>query len=114
MVLEDLHERLAGVTIERLPWADLIRRYDTGQTLFYLDPPYWGCEEDYGAALFGRDQFEQMAEVLATISGRFILSINDRPEVRTIFRRFQLEAVGTTYTLAACTSAAAAELIITN
>ncbi len=39
-MLEAVHERLAPVTIERLPWADFVRRYDRPGTLFYLDPPY--------------------------------------------------------------------------
>ncbi|NJR20670.1 MAG: DNA adenine methylase [Hyphomonadaceae bacterium] len=30
-----------------------IPRYDRIATLFYLDPPYWGCEGDYGKNLFG-------------------------------------------------------------
>lgn len=28
-MLEDVHERLCGVDIERLPYADLVARYDT-------------------------------------------------------------------------------------
>ena len=62
--------RLENVTIENLPWADFIQRYDRASALIYLDPPYFGCENDYGADLFGRDQFEQMAEVLAGLKGR--------------------------------------------
>lgn len=42
-MLEEIHDRLAGVKIERLPYADLIRRYDGPGTLFYLDPPIGGA-----------------------------------------------------------------------
>jgi DNA adenine methylase len=95
-VLEDLHERLAPVQIERLPYATFIEKYDRPGTLFYLDPPYWGCEQDYGDQ-FGRDDFEQLAEQLARIRGRFILSINDTPGAREVFSRFELEETQTTY-----------------
>lgn len=98
-MLEDLHERLAGVVIERLPFDAFIRRYDSDQTLFYLDPPYFGCEGDYGTDLFVRDQFTVLADVLASIKGRFLLSLNDRPEVRETFKRFDIEAVKTTYSV---------------
>jgi DNA adenine methylase len=98
-ILEDLHERLAGVIIERLPFDRFIVRYDTPDTLFYLDPPYWGCEGDYGADLFSRVDFERLAEVLATIRGRFILSLNDRPEVRATFAAFEIEGVKTSYSI---------------
>jgi len=114
-MLEDVHERLAGVVIERLPWADFIRRYDRPGTLFYLDPPYYGCEGDYGRDLFSRDQFEEMAEVLAGIKGRFILSLNDRPEVRAIFARFDIEDVKVRYTVGGMAkSQMAGEVIIGN
>ena len=75
-MLDPLHQRLAGVVIERLPYADLIRRYDAPGTLFFLDPPYWGCEGDYGLGVFERADFERLAEQLAGIAGRFILTIN--------------------------------------
>lgn len=39
-LLEAVHERLAGVVIERLPYHQLLPRYDRPGTLFYLDPPY--------------------------------------------------------------------------
>ncbi len=42
-ILEAVHERLAGVIIERLPYAEMLARYDRPDTLFHLDPPYWGC-----------------------------------------------------------------------
>ena len=114
-MIEDVHERLAAVTIERLPWADFIRRWDRPGTLFYLDPPYFECEGDYGRDLFDRDQFALMAAQLAGITGRFVLSLNDHPEVRRIFAAFHQEQVTARYTVGGQAKAKlAGELIISN
>jgi DNA adenine methylase len=98
-LLEALHERLSGVVIECLPWDAFITRYDRPGTLFYLDPPYYGCETDYGTDLFSRDQFERMADLLDGINGSFVLSLNATPETRTIFARFDQQEVNVTYTV---------------
>lgn len=95
--LDEIRDRLAGVVIERLPYAEFIRRYDTAETLFYLDPPYWGCEDDYGQDVFSRDDFASLAGQLAAIRGRFLLSINDTPGVRECFASFDMQEVATTY-----------------
>ncbi|RJF70910.1 DNA adenine methylase [Rhodopseudomonas palustris] len=113
-LLDDLHDRLAGVVIERLPWAEFVARYDSPQTLFYLDPPYWGGERDYGDGMFARADYARMAEVLAGIKGRFILSINDVPAIRRTFAGFRMRPVELTYSLAGNDNAKPAkELIIT-
>jgi len=112
-MLEDVHTRLAGVVIECLPYAELIRRYDRAGTLFYVDPPYWGCESYYGRGLFEREDFERLADLLEGIDGRFILSLNDRPEIRQIFRRFKIEAVDTSYSVNKDSRGRVGELIIT-
>lgn len=98
-VLEDVHERLAGVVIENLDWRIFIDRYDRPHTLFYLDPPYYGSEDDYGTGVFARGDFREMAERLDRIEGRFILSLNDRPEVRAIFAAFRMVEVPLHYTI---------------
>ncbi len=95
--LEAYHLRLAGVTIERLAYADFLRRYDRSGTLFYLDPPYYGSEGYYGPGMFGRDDFERLAELLSTLKGRFVMSLNDLPETRRIFGQFILHSVPVTY-----------------
>lgn len=113
-MLEDLHERLAGVVIECLSYDALISRYDRAGTLFYLDPPYYGGENDYGKGLFVRGDFARMADQLAQIKGRFILSLNDVPEMRRIFSAFKVDAVTTRYSVARRASKTAGELIISN
>ena len=113
--LEALHARLAGVVIECLDFGAFLQRYDRPTTLFYLDPPYYGCEDDYGAAVFSREDFDRLAAVLSRARGKFLLSINDTPEVRVIFAAFTLTAVATTYTIAHGDNAkVAGELIISN
>lgn len=72
--------------------------------MLYLDPPNWGCEGDYGPGVFEqadfeRANFERLADLLATIAGSFILSINDTPGAREVFGRFAIEAVPVTYTI---------------
>lgn len=110
-MLEDVHERLAGVVIERLPFAELIRRYDRAGALFYLDPPYWGCEDDYGKAVFARADFEALSALLEGLQGRFILSINDTPEIRSMFGWAAMEEVRLNYRLSG-KATPARELII--
>ena len=115
-ILEGIHERLAGVVIEKKPWAEFVARYDRQGILFYLDPPYFGTENYYGAGLFQRDEFALMAQVLRGIEGRFILSINDCPEIREIFEGFTLTEARANWSMAHAgkgASKSAGELIIT-
>lgn len=100
-----------------LDYAAFIDRLDRPGTLFYLDPPYYGNESDYGRDLFSRARFEEMADQLSRLKGRFLLSLNDHPDVRQIFNRFQMLAVQTTYGIGLKKTVAEAsrgELIITN
>lgn len=97
--LTKLHARLAGVVIENLDWTDCLTVYDRPGTLFYLDPPYWGSEDDYGSGLFPPADFERLSAALEALQGRFILSINDVPEIREIFAWADLQAVATRYSI---------------
>ncbi|NUB45042.1 hypothetical protein GEU84_011640 [Fertoebacter nigrum] len=81
----------------------------------YLDPPYWGCEGDYGKALFAPQDFARLAAVLGALKGRFILSLNDVQGVRDTFAAFQMAPVKTTYTIASKGAVPdRAELLISN
>lgn len=112
--IQALHERLAGVYIECLPYQEFIKRYDRVDTLFYLDPPYWNCENDYGKGTFCKADFDELAKLLKGIKGKFILSINDVPEIRQIFKAFYIKEVQTTYTVGTQSGKQAAELLISN
>lgn len=110
--LQEIHERLSGVTIECLDFEAFLDRYDRAGTLFYLDPPYWGSEGDYGKGAFAREDFARLAARLKRLKGHFLLSLNDTPGVRETFDGFDFEEVRLTYTIAETAAKPAAELII--
>lgn len=111
-MLEDVHERLAGVMIESLDFETFINRYDRAGTLFYCDPPYWGCEDYYGKAVFERADFERLRDCLMAAKGGFIISLNDCEAVRTIFAGCRIEALETTYSVNRDASRKAGEVLI--
>ena len=113
-VITAAHRRLEGVHVECLDWLVFIRRYDRPFTLFYLDPPYWGHEADYGRGIFDRGDFARMAGLLRELKGRFILSLNDRPEVRELFEGFEVEEVETSYSANARSTRRVGELLISS
>jgi DNA adenine methylase len=86
---------LAGVVIEHLSWEEFIPRYDREGIFFYLDPPYW--KKPFYRHIFVRADFERLAEVLGKVKGKWIMSINDEPEIREIFSAFSIETVTLSY-----------------
>jgi len=114
--LYEIRKRLEGVAIENLPYQECITRYDGEDTLFYLDPPYWNHEKDYGKGIFGRDDFEALKQLLLKIKGKFVMSINDLPAVRDLFSGFRFQHEKINYSAGSSNGSGkeASELIITN
>jgi len=115
--LPAIRDRLAPVVIEQLPFGEFIRRYDRPGMLFYLDPPYWDCEGDYGAGLFSKADFTAIAAQMKGAAGKFLLSINDTPGVRDCFAGFHMMEIETSYSIATKATGRAkkvGELIISN
>lgn len=71
---EDIARRLQNVTIENLPYAECIRRYDSQDTLFYCDPPYLDAEHYYGKDSFGQDDHYKLSELLHGMKGKAMVS----------------------------------------
>ena len=75
--LAEIAQRLQRVQIENAPAVEVIQRYDTENTLFYLDPPYVhsarGDAAAYGFEMTDADHVE-LSEVLHSIRGRAVLS----------------------------------------
>ena len=95
--LSEVHLRLSTVTIENLSWQDFLKRYDRARTFFYLDPPYF--KAPYYMHNLVIEDYREMARILAALKGKFILSINDRPEMREVFSGFNIKPVRLKYSV---------------
>jgi len=105
--------RLTQVVIENLKWQEMIKRYDRPETFFYLDPPYWKAQY-YKHNMTKLEDYHEMAEILGAVKGKFILSINDLPEIRDVFKQFNIKPVILKYSVSKGNMTEGKELLITN
>ncbi|WKZ17752.1 MAG: DNA adenine methylase [Candidatus Jettenia sp. CY-1] len=63
----DVARRLQGVTVESLPYAECIKRYDSKDTLFFCDPPYLNAESYYGKKNFALNDHRDLAKMLNVV-----------------------------------------------
>lgn len=93
-------ERLKQVIIEKQDFEKLIARFDTPNTFFYLDPPYYTKEHLYDredANAFTKH--DKLAVILSQIKGKFLLSYNNDPFIRTLYQGFTIDEVEAQYTV---------------
>jgi DNA adenine methylase len=95
--LSEVHLRLSRVFIENLGYPEVLSRFDKPDTFFYIDPPYYGCEDYYGKDIFSREDFKKLRDILAGVKGKFIMSINDVDHIKELFKGFHIETVETSY-----------------
>ncbi len=71
-------ETWKDVIIENLDFRQVIRKYDATRTVFYLDPPYPDRSADYYGTPFTVDDLREMATILTSIKGRFLLKLDKK------------------------------------
>lgn len=75
--LSEIVQRLLRVQIENAPAIEVIKRYDSEQTLFYCDPPYphdsRGDNKAYAYEMRDQDH-RDLAEVLRHVRGKVAIS----------------------------------------
>jgi len=81
--LETYAERFRGVVIENLDFRKCIKNYDTGETMFYCDPPYMGLKY-YSHSFEYRDHYE-LAKNLSEIEGKVAVSYYPHKEVFELY-----------------------------
>ena len=75
--------------VENMDFEDVIKKYDSPESYFYVDPPYWKTENYYSNHDFDRDDHERLANTLKDIKGKFSLSYYDFPLLSEWFPKNQ-------------------------
>lgn len=75
--VDEVCNRLQGVSIQNRDFAEVIDHYDGPDVVFYLDPPYLDKEHSYRVTDF---EHGDLADALDGIEGYAIVSYTDRPE----------------------------------
>ena len=86
--LPEIAERLLRVQIENRPAIEVIKLYDSPQTLFYCDPPYIhetrGDSKAYSNEMNDREH-EELAKVLNSVKGLVAISNYDCELMKSLY-----------------------------
>ncbi|MEM4975799.1 MAG: DNA adenine methylase [Desulfurococcaceae archaeon] len=83
VALYEVAKRFRDVTIECLDFEELIEKYDSDSTLFYLDPPYLSVGEkdrDYYRHGFTKRDASRLVNALKHVKGYFMLKVHEDNE----------------------------------
>lgn len=89
LYLQEIQQRLTNVVIENECFKDIIVKYDSQETLFYLDPPYHSTEYFYDTE-FNEDTHIKLRDILQNIQGKFVLSYNDDEFIKKLYKGFNI------------------------
>ena len=80
--------------------------------MFFCDPPYWRRRlYNYN---FAHEDYRTLAKQLQSIKGKFVLTVDDVPELRELFKESKITEVELAYTAQREAGKRFKELIITN
>jgi hypothetical protein len=110
--IRNAHERLKDVSVEQDNYTTIIQKYDTNETLFFLDPPYDCKSGKYN----GENSFDydELLNQCRNIKGKFILTLNSGFEDK--FKEFYIIPNDVHYSIGCTTGSSKSykEIIVTN
>ena len=71
--------------VENMDFQDVVEKYDSPTTYFYMDPPYYMTEKYYSNHIFSRETHIRLAKTLKKIKGKFSLSYYEFPQLSEWF-----------------------------
>lgn len=100
-----------NVRIFNTDYKNIIKKYDSPDTLFYLDPPYSTSTKDYKENIVDP---QDVYNSLQNIKGKFILSYDHSPLIKKIFNKYKFRTVKTVYEQSGQRQEGIKEYLITN
>jgi len=84
-------KRLQRVSIDHLDFRDCIKNWDTPETLFFLDPPYYNGESGFYA--FTSEDHRDLCALLGKTKGKWMLTYDDSDYIRQSYRGFHIQEI---------------------
>ncbi len=90
VVRGDYKDYMKNTTITSTDYKQVIRKYDNKDAFLFLDPPYEASDKLYKE---DDDILDELAKVLNTVKGKFLLTLNDSTRVRKLFSKYKIRGL---------------------
>lgn len=106
-LLNSIHTKILN-----LDYKKIITKFDTKNSFFFFDPPY----QIVSKTLYPHWQFDyqELANLLSNLKGKFILTLNNSPSIKTLFQNFHIYEFNKRYTAFSKHQKIGKELFISN
>lgn len=90
--IDNYQNKLSKInSIHKLDYKEILKKYDSEKTLFYLDPPYKNLEHYYINHNFTHESHFELSELLSKIKGKFMLSYYYFPEIEDWYKGCRID-----------------------
>lgn len=92
IAIRALNRRLDRTTIENVSWEKCLSLYDSEESFFFLDPPYFDAG---GAAYEGWSEHEltRFATAVKALKGAWMVTFQECDQIHDLFTGYQIKAV---------------------
>jgi DNA adenine methylase len=86
--IDDYKNRFKHVKIFNSSYEKMFDKFDSVDSFFYVDPPYENTESGVG---YKNIDLEELKNRLLSLRGKWLLSINDSPNIRRMFKQREIK-----------------------
>jgi len=90
--LEYYKTMLKNVKITNEDYIKIIKKYDSTETFFFIDPPYENTIKGFYSE-YNIIDYNELFFLLQNLKGKFLLTINDSLNIRKIFKNFIIKKI---------------------
>lgn len=88
--IELYKKALENATLSNKDYREIIKDNDSGNSFFFLDPPYEKSDGLYKNSVI---DYEEMYTILKNLKGKFMLTINNSKYMRDLFKNFNIKKI---------------------
>lgn len=81
---------LDNATFSVNDFREILKKYDSNSSFFFLDPPYQKSDGLYKNSVI---DYDEMLEILKNLKGKWMLTINNSSYMRDLFKNFNIKKI---------------------